>query len=31
MLIKLGVASFGLFALGATFFRSQQEKFPDLL
>jgi len=30
-LIKLGVVSIGLFALGATFFRSQQEKFPDLL
>ena len=31
MLLRLAIVSVGLFALGATFFRSQQDKFPDLL
>lgn len=31
MLLRLGVVSVLIFALGASFFRSQQEKFPDLL
>jgi len=31
ILLRLAVVSVSIFALGATFFRSQQEKFPDLL
>ncbi len=31
LLLRLALVSVGIFALGATFFRSQQDKFPDLL